>query len=455
MEYWAKKKSGIFVIILILIQILIMCFFSAKKEGYHLDEIYSYELSNSTAVNSNYYGAIETNDKFGTDWIFGDEIKSYLVADEWERFAYDSVLTNQEADVHPPLYYLIFHTICSFFPGVFSKWFGLSINIIFFVITDILLYFLSKKLSNNDNVAILSVAIYGFSVGAINTVTFIRMYALLTLWVVLFIYLHLPLRNLSHVEKRQVKAKIPIKVWIPLAIVTILGTLTQYYFLIFAFFFCACWCCDLLLKKQWKFLFQYAVVEVLSVCASIAIFPAMLKHIFSGFRGEAAFEALAENDSWSEYIKEYFSILDYSVGWGILKLFVIAAIIVFLLFLFQKLYMKISIQYNVRKSILEITGSKIAEIKYDVQITSYLTFGFVLLLSTVCYLMLITRIAPYRTDRYIMILFPIIAFLGASVLFKIMHKIAKKKRNVNSSARPTYIDCFLAGGGSQLSLSGL
>ena len=118
MEYWAKKKSGIFVIILILIQILIMCFFSAKKEGYHLDEIYSYELSNSTAVNSNYYGAIETNDKFGTDWIFGDEIKSYFVADEWERFAYDSVLTNQEADVHPPLYYLIFHTICSFFPGV-------------------------------------------------------------------------------------------------------------------------------------------------------------------------------------------------------------------------------------------------------------------------------------------------------------------------------------------------
>lgn len=245
MERLSKGKSEIFAIILVLAQILVICFFSAEKIGYHIDEIFTYELSNSTSGNNDILGTINHDEKFGRDWFSGDEIRSYLVVDDGERFRYSSVLANQEADVHPPLYYLIFHTVCSFFPGVFSKWFGLSINIIFFIVIDILLYFLAKKLSNNGNVAILSVAIYGFSVGAINTVTFIRMYALLTLWVVLFVYLHLPLQNLSHIEKWHVKAKIPIKFWIPLAIVTILGTLTQYYFLIFAFFFCVCWCCDL------------------------------------------------------------------------------------------------------------------------------------------------------------------------------------------------------------------
>ena len=41
-------------------------------------------------------------------------------------------------DVHPPLFYIVLHTICSCFSGSFSKWFGIIPNIFYYGITTIL-----------------------------------------------------------------------------------------------------------------------------------------------------------------------------------------------------------------------------------------------------------------------------------------------------------------------------
>ncbi len=56
---------------------------------------------------------------------------NYFAVKKNERFDYRKVWKNQKNDVHPPIYYILLHTICSFFPGKFSWWYAGSINIFF------------------------------------------------------------------------------------------------------------------------------------------------------------------------------------------------------------------------------------------------------------------------------------------------------------------------------------
>ena len=52
-------------------------------------------------------------------------------------------------DVHPPIYYLLLELICSMlFIDNFTKWSGLILNIIFFVLTICMLYLLAKKVTD-------------------------------------------------------------------------------------------------------------------------------------------------------------------------------------------------------------------------------------------------------------------------------------------------------------------
>ena len=73
--------------------------------------------------------------------------------------------------------------------GVFSKWQGIIINLVCFVAIDLLLFALTKAIAGRK-AAWLSLILWGFSAGAINAVTFVRMYAMLAFWGILFVYLH-------------------------------------------------------------------------------------------------------------------------------------------------------------------------------------------------------------------------------------------------------------------------
>ena len=66
--------------------------------------------------------------------------------DEEECFHYAIPYQNQVRDVHPPLFYMFLHTACSIIPGEFSYFAGAAFNVVFFVGTTIVLYFLGKEL---------------------------------------------------------------------------------------------------------------------------------------------------------------------------------------------------------------------------------------------------------------------------------------------------------------------
>jgi len=270
-ERLGKIGLGLLLCAVILLQGSFLVFQIFQKSGYFIDETYSYGLSNS------FDSAFLNSDREGSPmqdrWVTSEYFNEYITVQDGEGFAYDRVWENQVKDVHPPLFYLTLHTISSFFPEQFSKWMGESINLICFIVTQIFLFLTSLKVSKNNKYLSLSVIIlYGASTFMWDTFVYIRMYSMLTMWSVILIYLHVKL-----IDKKQ-------NFWllIPIGIVTYLGSLTQYYFLILAFFMAIAYCIYLLYLKLFKKLLIYMAVMGVSVGAMLLTFPAVFEHLFGG-----------------------------------------------------------------------------------------------------------------------------------------------------------------------------
>ncbi len=262
--------------LIIVVQLLNISFLIAeRKEGYHSDEMFSYGLSN------NFYQPFIGNDDISdfndmsrtavsNEWKSGDILREYITVQSDERFRYDSVWYNQTHDRHPPLYFSVLHTICSFFPDTFSPVFGYIINFICFIVTQIFLYKLAQNMLKSKYLALCVCFLWGFSAGAINLTVFIRMYCMLAMWVVIFAYLHSKLYK----TKEQPLAK----QLIVLGGVTFLGALTQHFFLFVAFVFAVCFCIRYLITKRFKIFFAYGSAVLGGTLLSVAVFPATITH---------------------------------------------------------------------------------------------------------------------------------------------------------------------------------
>ncbi len=255
-------------------------YFVNNKKGFHSDEIFSYGLSNSfyqPFIQSDNLKADAKDFKNINEWFSGDSLRNYITVQSGEQFRYDSVWYNQSQDRHPPLYYSVLHTVCSFFPEIFSPWFGFSLNMLFFVITQIFLYKLTRNILKSKYLALISCIIWGFSYAALSMVLFIRMYCMLVMWVVIFMYLHS--------ELYSTKVKNPLKQLIPIILVTACGTLTQHLFLFPAFVTAVCFCIWYLIKKRFKLFFAYGFSVLGGVLLGWAIFPPAVSQIFTETEG--------------------------------------------------------------------------------------------------------------------------------------------------------------------------
>ncbi len=250
------------VVLLLQFAVLLVC--AVQKEAYSVDEFYSYILSNSYDTDriSNDEGV------FGT-WLEGEYFDKFVQVDAGEGFSYGAVNRNNSLDAHPPLYYFLLHTFSSFFPAVFSKWIGLSLNLLAFLGTQTLLFFLARRVTKNASWALLAIALCGATAAFLDMHLFIRMYPLQTFLAVLFVYL-----NVRLYESRREK-------WVfgAIFLTSFLGAYTQYYFVLLAFFVAAAMCFFLLKKKEYKALSVYALGMLLSVLLLFLLYPAAIVQI--------------------------------------------------------------------------------------------------------------------------------------------------------------------------------
>src|SRR5699024_6981595 len=176
------KAHSFFIVFIFSIMLLLVysIFMGHLKEGFHMDEMYSYGLSNSARF---------TFLRKNNEWVSSKYFLNYVSVSLKERFAFGSVIENQINDVHPPLYYLIFHTISSFFPNIFSKWIGIGININLYLGVYILLVVFMYKIIKDKWIAMTSGLFWALSVGATSSVVYIRMYMLLALISLALLYI--------------------------------------------------------------------------------------------------------------------------------------------------------------------------------------------------------------------------------------------------------------------------
>ena len=258
----------------------VIIFFGQRKLDFHIDEIANYGLSNHVVGKDAHidYGKVYTG--LGP---FDDFVK----VKPGQRFNYKNVYHNQWEDVHPPLYYFIFHTVCSFFPDSFSVWYGIGLNIFWMWCIVLLLYKLLMRMTNNTYLSMGVLLAYGTTPMFINTIMFIRMYAQLS-----FIFI-----ALAYLVKIYWEKELDKKFYIFFSVILLSGMLTQYYFAFFAFAICFMFALHLFFRKRVKEI----AISLVTVCVDAALYLVMwrhvFKHVFGDYRGEQAMEAAASLSS--------------------------------------------------------------------------------------------------------------------------------------------------------------
>lgn len=244
--------------------------FANERTSWHSDELWSYGLSNSYYEPQIFANDDETQPRHIDEWVDGETFKDYITVKEDERFSYGSVIYNLKHDMHPPLYFMVLHTICSFFPGQFSLWYGYAINIVTYIFLMIAFRALARRLLKSEAAALFVTFFYAFNNGTLNTMLFVRQYAPLTLFTVLFAIVHLKMIEENDDAIDGEYKKITGKQLVTLGVLTFLGTMTHYYFGLFAFVFAFFYCFYYFYRKQYNNLLSYAGAMLAGI---VAILP--------------------------------------------------------------------------------------------------------------------------------------------------------------------------------------
>lgn len=287
MKFWGEifKKYHVFVLLLIItFGVIRLCYIFSLRDGHHVDETWSYGFANS------YYDPyIYSESRYGdvadpgtwkniNSWLPGMMFKDYITVQDGERFAFDSVLYNKEYDLGPALFPLILHFICSLFPGTFSWCYAFSINLICFIGSLILFYLIVYEISGSVYVGLFSSFFYVLSGCGTGNYLYLRVYALFTFFVLALFYTMV----------RFIKKKHKLRDYLFLIIISILGCMTHYYFLVIAFFLTFFSVLVIFIKKRFFDGVKFGFTMLISVVAFFVIYRPALKMLFPYFTQETS-----------------------------------------------------------------------------------------------------------------------------------------------------------------------
>ena len=424
-----KSKTGynILTVLVLIIVTIFMFYWIGQKEGFHEDEIFSYGSSNykwdnvfqaaaksdfinrtieqyviadnlgDTIKNIFYYinhqdefsekaSAIQSADK--PEWKTSEDAKEYVTIGKGDVFNYLSVYYNQCRDVHPPLFYMLVHLVSSIAYGMFSKYIIFSINLVFILLTC---YTIRKIfiLFDKKYLGLIAILFYGLSMGAASTAIFLRMYAMLTFFSLMYLYLNLRILKHNLEITKQDKWKLFFTI--------LLGFLTQYYFCIFALFIFVLMFIRMIYKKDFKVLRRYILIHVVAAIVGIILFPMSIKHIFFSYRG---LEAGDNGISLLEGIQFYLPILSDGFSINNVLIFIIIALALVGI-------MAVVVIKKVKKQKIE-------------KLYQYI----LLLLPTIFYFIYIAKMAPSveakYAIRYVMLILPEIATIFVLGIYRIL-----------------------------------
>ncbi len=268
-----EKNHRVLATVTIILIVLVCVIYGFKKHGFYIDEYYLYTVSNGTQFGI----AIEPG-----KWNDTSDYTRQLVSEGDENFSFKQVYDTEQNGVHPPLYYYMLHFMSSVFTGKFSKWIGISLNILIVIPMLIIAYKLGWKLSGGNPVlALLTLLMFGLSPAIISMVVLVRMYLLLGLWTILYAYIHV-----ADLERDRLSVT---KFLIPAFITGFLGFITQYFFVVIMFFITFVYAFYLMVFcRRVKDAVVYGLTILVSLASTHLVWPFWYFHIFQGYRGKGA-----------------------------------------------------------------------------------------------------------------------------------------------------------------------
>lgn len=340
----------------------------------------------------------------GMAWVNAKEhfISHATVTDENLFSRILTVYSNQAEDVHPPFYYLLLNLVCSFFPETYSDWYPFSINLVFLLLSCLLVYRTTRRYFGSEWMALAAVALYGFSCGFLSTAVLFRMYAVLTFFCVWALWCHMELVRMNGRASRGLSLQ--------LVFVNVLGFYTQYYFIIYSAFLALVALVFMLARKQMKNLLRYLGLMALAVLLSLIIWPVSVYHIFFGYRGVEAFSNAAASGLMA-HLREYVSIVLGAFFGGSKKLALLlgAALVIAAVF-----------------ALIRKRRSAPAEQQHPQ--CGMLIPALLLLFPAAGYFLVVMKVAPYQVDRYVMCVYPMIAIALTCAFAFIARQLAKNRR---------------------------
>ena len=356
----------------------------ANKENYHVDELWSYGLSNNIG---SIYMSVEDGITYKPasapydDFLTVSADQGLNIANVWE---------NQKNDVHPPLYYLLIHIIsfiCA--GGGFSKWIAGGINIIFALLTLCvyrkIVWILSKR---SQNVLLFATLAFVLSTGVLAAISFFRMYIIAMFWITSFTYILL--KKLDKPENDS------CNFYFLEFSIAVLGALTHYYCIIYIVLISITFCIIQIIDKQFKSIAKYVLTGVGSGLTAYIIFPAMIDHMFRGGRGLEAINNLSSGTSeFIQRLMQYSSLLNREFFAGLLGYMLLFTLLVFIF-------------YNSEKYLLKCEGIPFDTTAKQITIKEL----FLILVPCSAYFIFVSKSAPYFTTRYMV---PIYAVLFSAV----------------------------------------
>ncbi|MCH5248461.1 MAG: hypothetical protein J1E98_00945 [Lachnospiraceae bacterium] len=274
LKFNRPDKYQVLIISIMLLSAILLIYLTGIKEGMHLDEYLTYGLANSESENNN-----KITPEYGVRLAATDVFDTFFYPD---GFSVSNVWENQANNVHPPLYYLIFHIFTLVTHHFLALKTGILLNIFFHVINIALVRLIIKELLHNECYALFGALLYAFTPVILGNVLFIRMYMLMSTYVLGLTLLFI--RGLNKSDKKSF--------YIKLGLISVFGTLTHYYFLIYLFYCCVIWGINILIKRRWKELVVFVGTMTVAGIACVAVFPAILKQLFTGAAGERTIKNL-------------------------------------------------------------------------------------------------------------------------------------------------------------------
>ncbi|SDI61722.1 Uncharacterized membrane protein [Pseudobutyrivibrio sp. 49] len=371
------RKEKIILGVVIVFLLLCSVFFGARKTDYMVDEVWTFGLAN-------HVGGIMPSYEYGKKYYGMEVYDDFLQVKSGGRFNYVNVWANQSDDVHPPLYYVFVHTISSLFPDTFNMWYGITVNLIAMIIIIIMLYKLAKEITSDVAQSIGIILLYSTSVAFFDTIIFIRMYAMFTMFSILLAYL------LKHYWGKVLDRRF----YVSFSAIIILGMLTHYYFLIYTFFACAMFALHLIFEKRFKEFKKCIIVAAIGGIIYMLCWYHIAGHLFRGYRGKEAIQAaFSVGGLFSKVLvmlETICSETSMAFTWGVMAFVIVLAII---------RIVKKQFRFNYK----------------------------VALIITAClYLLVVVKIAPYNDFRYVMPVIFIYYIVGFTFLANLLGKYIKK-----------------------------